>query len=94
MGVQADEHRPVTGHGDVLGEAACGPAGDDPARPRCPGAPSQPGKSGLPVAFDGEQYTIAEIETAAGFPIIDRSSTPLSPTDAGRDFIHKAQQIL
>jgi hypothetical protein len=37
---------------------------------------------------------IAKIETAAGFPIIDRSSTPLCPTDAGRDFIREAHQIL
>jgi DNA-binding transcriptional LysR family regulator len=34
------------------------------------------------------------IETAAGFPVIGRSSTPLSPTDAGRDFIREAHGIL
>jgi DNA-binding transcriptional LysR family regulator len=37
---------------------------------------------------------IAKIETAAGFRIIDRSATPLSPTDAGRGFIREAHQIL
>jgi DNA-binding transcriptional LysR family regulator len=37
---------------------------------------------------------IAKIETAAGFPIIDRSGTPLTLTDAGRDFIREALQIL
>ena len=37
---------------------------------------------------------IAKIEKAAGFPIIDRSSTPLSPTDAGRELIGEALQIL
>jgi DNA-binding transcriptional LysR family regulator len=40
------------------------------------------------------QQMIAKIETAAGSRIIDRSSTPLSPTDAGRDFIREALQIL
>jgi DNA-binding transcriptional LysR family regulator len=37
---------------------------------------------------------VTKIETAAGFPIIDRSSTPLSPTDAGHEFIREALQIL
>ena len=37
---------------------------------------------------------IAKIETAAGFPVIDRSSTPLCPTEAGREFIRLAHQIL
>jgi hypothetical protein len=37
---------------------------------------------------------IAKIETAAGFRIIDRASVPLSPTDAGREFIREALQIL
>lgn len=40
------------------------------------------------------QQMIAKIETAAGFPVIDKSSTPLSPTDAGRGFIREAHQIL
>jgi DNA-binding transcriptional LysR family regulator len=37
---------------------------------------------------------IAKIEATAGFLIIDRSGAPLSPTDAGRDFIREAHQIL
>ena len=37
---------------------------------------------------------VAKIETAAGFRIIDRSSTPLSPTDADRQFIREAPQVL
>jgi DNA-binding transcriptional LysR family regulator len=37
---------------------------------------------------------IRKIEPAAGFTILDRSSAPLAPTDAGRDFIREAQQIL
>ena len=40
------------------------------------------------------QQMIRKIETTAGFPIIDRSSKPLAPTDAGRDFIREAHQIL
>ena len=40
------------------------------------------------------QQMIRKIETAAGFPIIDRSSTPLSPTGAGREFIREANQVL
>jgi hypothetical protein len=40
------------------------------------------------------QQMIAKIETAAGFRIIDRSATPLSPTDAGREFIREALQVL
>jgi hypothetical protein len=40
------------------------------------------------------QQMIAKIEAAAGFLIIDRSGAPLSPTDAGRDFIREAHQIL
>ena len=40
------------------------------------------------------QQMVAKIETAAGFRIIDRSATPLSPTDAGREFIREAHQIL
>jgi hypothetical protein len=35
-----------------------------------------------------------EIETAAGFTIIDRSGRPLVPTTAGREFIFEALQIL
>jgi len=37
---------------------------------------------------------IRKIETAAGFPIIDRSSTPLTPTDAGRELYREAHQVL
>ncbi len=40
------------------------------------------------------QQMIAKIEATAGFLIIDRSGAPLSPTDAGRDFIREAHQIL
>ncbi len=40
------------------------------------------------------QQMLRKIETAAGFPIIDRSSTPLTPTDAGRELIREAHQIL
>jgi TniQ protein len=40
------------------------------------------------------QQMIRKIETTAGFPIIDRSSTPLTPTDAGRELIREAHQIL
>ena len=40
------------------------------------------------------QQIVAKIETAAGSRIIDRSSTPLSPTDAGRQFICEAHQVL
>jgi hypothetical protein len=40
------------------------------------------------------QQMIRKIETTAGFPIIDRSSTPLTPTDADRELISEAHQIL
>jgi DNA-binding transcriptional LysR family regulator len=40
------------------------------------------------------QQMIVKLETAAGFPIIDRSTTPLSPTEPGRDFIREAHQVL
>lgn len=40
------------------------------------------------------QQMIRKIETAAGFRIIDRASTPLIPTDAGCEFIREAHQIL
>ena len=40
------------------------------------------------------QQVIRKIETAAGFPIIDRSSTPLAATGGGREFIREALQIL
>jgi DNA-binding transcriptional LysR family regulator len=40
------------------------------------------------------QQMIRKIETGAGFRIIDRSSTPLAPTDGGREFIREALQIL
>jgi Bacterial regulatory helix-turn-helix protein, lysR family len=40
------------------------------------------------------QQQLSKIEKAAGFPIIDRSSTPLAPTDGGREFIREALPIL
>ncbi len=40
------------------------------------------------------EQMIAKIETAAGFRVIERSSTPLSPTAAGHQFIREALQIL
>jgi DNA-binding transcriptional LysR family regulator len=42
----------------------------------------------------GLPFMIAKIEATAGFLIIDRSGSPLSLTDAGRDFIREAHQIL
>jgi hypothetical protein len=48
--------------------------------------------------YDGRdgalRQQITKIETAAGFTIIDRSSAPLAPTAAGREFIQEALQIL
>jgi DNA-binding transcriptional LysR family regulator len=50
------------------------------------------------VLYDGRdgalRQQITKIETAAGFTIIDRSSTPLTPTAAGGEFIREALQIL
>jgi hypothetical protein len=40
------------------------------------------------------QQQLSKIEKAAGFPIIDRSSTPLAPADGGREFIREALPIL
>jgi hypothetical protein len=40
------------------------------------------------------QQMIRKIEAAAGFTIIDRSSTPLAPTADGRELIAEALQIL
>lgn len=40
------------------------------------------------------QQMLRKIEAAAGFPVIDRSSVPLCPTEAGREFIREAHQIL
>lgn len=40
------------------------------------------------------QQMIAKIEKAAGFTIIDRSSTPLAPTAHGRELIAEARQVL
>jgi DNA-binding transcriptional LysR family regulator len=37
---------------------------------------------------------IRKIEATAGFPIIDRSTTPLSSTEDGREFIREALQVL
>jgi len=48
--------------------------------------------------YDGRggalRQQITKIETAAGFTIIDRSSTPLTPTADGGEFIQQALQIL
>jgi len=50
------------------------------------------------VLYVGHAGALAQmlhkIETAAGFAIIDRSSAPLAPTTAGREFISEASQIL
>jgi DNA-binding transcriptional LysR family regulator len=40
------------------------------------------------------QQMVRKIEIAAGFTIVDRSSTPLAPTADGREFIREALQIL
>ena len=40
------------------------------------------------------QQQLSKIEKAAGFPIIDRSSMPLFPTDVGRVLIREAHQVL
>lgn len=40
------------------------------------------------------QQMIRKIEATAGFPIIDRSTTPLSSTEDGREFIREALQVL
>jgi hypothetical protein len=40
------------------------------------------------------QQQLVKIEKAAGFTIIDRTATPLAPTEAGREFIREALQIL
>jgi DNA-binding transcriptional LysR family regulator len=37
---------------------------------------------------------LRKIEAAAGFSVIDRSGTPLEPTEKGREFIREALQIL
>jgi DNA-binding transcriptional LysR family regulator len=37
---------------------------------------------------------VRKIENAAGFTIIDRTITPLAPTQRGREFLHEARQIL
>ncbi len=50
------------------------------------------------VFYDGRASALVQrlhkIEIAAGFTIIDRSVTPLAPTEAGREFLHEALQIL
>jgi hypothetical protein len=61
-----------------------------------------PGHASIAAAaralYDGRggalQQMITKIESAAGFRIIDRSATPLSPTYAGREFIREALQVL
>jgi DNA-binding transcriptional LysR family regulator len=65
-------------------------------------APQIPGHDSIAAAaralYDGRggalRQMIHKIETAAGFTIIDRSSTPLAITAAGREFIQEALQIL
>ena len=50
------------------------------------------------VFYDGRASPLVQmlhkIESAAGFTIIDRTSTPLAPTAPGREFLHEASQIL
>jgi hypothetical protein len=61
-----------------------------------------PGHASIAAAaralYDGRggalQQMITKVESAAGVRIIDRSSTPLSPTYAGREFIREALQVL
>jgi len=48
--------------------------------------------------YDGRgaalRQRVRDIETAAGFTVIDRSTTPLTPTKPGRAFLREALQIL
>jgi len=61
-----------------------------------------PGHAGIAAAarapYDGRDEALQQmsrkIESAAGFPIIDRSSTPLTLTGAGRELVREAHQIL
>ncbi len=61
-----------------------------------------PGHTGIAAAardiYDGRagalRQKIRSIEKAAGFTIIDRSATPLTPTEPGHEFIQEALQIL
>ncbi|GAA4617268.1 TniQ family protein [Actinoallomurus liliacearum] len=61
-----------------------------------------PGHASLAAAaraiYDGRDTVLRErarkIENAAGFTIIDRTTTPLTPTQRGREFLHEARQIL
>lgn len=50
------------------------------------------------VLYNGRDSALRQmvhkIETAAGFTIIDRSATPLTSTEQGRDFLREALQIL
>jgi hypothetical protein len=50
------------------------------------------------VLYDGRdgalRQMVHKIETAAGFTIIDRSATPLTATERGRDLLREALQIL
>ncbi len=50
------------------------------------------------VLYDSRASALVQmlhkIETAAGFTIIDRTRTPLAPTDAGCEFIREAREIL
>jgi hypothetical protein len=61
-----------------------------------------PGHASIAAAaraiYDGRVGALTQkvhkIETAAGFTIIDRSATPLAPTEPGREFLREALQIL
>jgi len=48
--------------------------------------------------YDGNDTALRQrvlaIERAAGFPIIDRSTTPLKPTERGRELIREALLIV
>jgi DNA-binding transcriptional LysR family regulator len=48
--------------------------------------------------YDGNDTALRQrvlaIERAVGFQIIDRSRTPLSPTERGREFLHEATEII
>ncbi|HUZ39078.1 MAG TPA: hypothetical protein VMV17_22365 [Streptosporangiaceae bacterium] len=61
-----------------------------------------PGHNSIAAAaralYDGRdsalRQQITKIETAAGFTIIDRSATPLAPTEPGCEFLREALPIL
>src|SRR5258708_27351410 len=47
-----------------------------------------------PDMYGALRQMVHKIETAAGFTIVDRSASPLTSTEWGRDFLHEAIQIL